>query len=149
MEYQKGMKGVLFRCIARKEGRLFLVAKTRVDVNQQENLALYYVLDGIVYQAPVLHDVIDSRIQNSMNELEKVLVEMQACLRFGVDGAHFWQFPGDEDRRRKQREWQEDEFSIRERGYYGNEVQGHVGQLVQQMEHETMMQIHEKMDHDE
>lgn len=133
----------------KNDPRLYIITEYHRSEGRKvpdEPISYFYILDGVVYQAPALYDVIDSRIQNCTTELEKVQIEMQDHLKYSVNGTHTWQFPGDEIYFKLQREAHRDEYSILELPVYPVVVQEHVIDLIQQLEHETYVKIKEKQD---
>jgi len=45
------------------EHRLYIICKSlRTDENTSTPIAFYYIIDGVIFQAPVLYDTLNSRV---------------------------------------------------------------------------------------
>lgn len=73
---------------------LFIIRKNhRNSPTQVVPLALYYVINGIAYQAPDLASVINSRLVNSLHYMQSAFHESLSYSRFHPFRGYSWQFP--------------------------------------------------------
>lgn len=79
----KQMKGMEYELIHAQDPILFVVRRqNRVSTTEVVPEALYYVLAGVVYQAPDMWSVINSRLLNTCFALQKSLAELGSAARF-------------------------------------------------------------------
>lgn len=58
--------------------QLFVIRKQSKSLSGEETtLAIYYILHGMLYQAPVLYDVLSSRLDRASFTLQNILSEMR------------------------------------------------------------------------
>lgn len=63
-----------------EETRLFVIAmRQRHSENQTETLAYYYILDGEIYQAPSLGELLLKRVENLEKALSKTYSTVREC----------------------------------------------------------------------
>lgn len=80
------------------EPHLFIIRKLAPSVTGpqagrgEETLAEYYVLQGTIYQAPDLHALCTSRVQNCAHFLKKATEELMAHVRFTPSEGRTWDF---------------------------------------------------------
>ncbi|CAD5230268.1 unnamed protein product [Bursaphelenchus xylophilus] len=72
---------------------LFVIRKQRrTSAAQYQPIAFYYVLNGIVYQAPSIYHITQSRIVGAMEPLKRAFTETLSYLRFNVNKGYYWEF---------------------------------------------------------
>ncbi|CAD5226245.1 unnamed protein product [Bursaphelenchus okinawaensis] len=72
---------------------LFVIRKQRrTSVSQYQPLAFYYVLNGVVYQAPSIYTIAQSRLVGAVEPLKKGFTEALSYLRFNVNKGYYWEF---------------------------------------------------------
>uniref|UniRef100_A0AAV1TUZ7 Mediator of RNA polymerase II transcription subunit 6 n=1 Tax=Peronospora matthiolae TaxID=2874970 RepID=A0AAV1TUZ7_9STRA len=77
--------------------QLYVVRKQRRSSRTQvEPLAVYYVLDGTVYQAPNIHAMLTSRLKKCSYRINKAFHGLAAGVRFSPTEGYAWDFSSKE-----------------------------------------------------
>ncbi|KAM7537968.1 hypothetical protein Aperf_G00000062112 [Anoplocephala perfoliata] len=87
-----GIEFYLYYC---QEPTLFIIRKQdRLSPSEVMPLAYYYIINGIVRQAPDLSTLINSRIHSVTAGLNKIIQALAPCARFHPsDGSYSWENP--------------------------------------------------------
>uniref|UniRef100_H3GGT7 Mediator of RNA polymerase II transcription subunit 6 n=1 Tax=Phytophthora ramorum TaxID=164328 RepID=H3GGT7_PHYRM len=73
--------------------QLYIIRKQRRSGRTQvEPLAIYYVLDGTVYQAPNIHAMLTSRLKKCSYRVNKAFHGLAAGVRFSPTEGYAWDF---------------------------------------------------------
>lgn len=92
-EQLQTMTGLEFVLLHVQEPILYVVRKQiRQANNQVTPQADYYILAGVVYQAPDLNTVIQSRVLNCVHSLQSAFQEFQDIKRFQSSSGYTWTF---------------------------------------------------------
>lgn len=76
-----------------QEPILYVIRKQdRTGPDAVTTLVDYYILAGVVYQAPDLNSIIQSRVLNSALNLQSALEEFQSISSFNPSTGHSWAF---------------------------------------------------------
>jgi len=87
------MTGVEYRLIHGQDPILYVIRKQmRHSPNQTTHLALYYILAGIVYQAPDVGSMINSRLLSSIHKLQSAFEEAQSYSHYNPSKGYWWVF---------------------------------------------------------
>lgn len=90
MQMMQGIEYVLFYA---QEPILYLIRKqNRIGPDSTTPLVDYYILAGVVYQAPDLNSIIQSRVLNSALNLKSALEEFQDIATFNPLTGYAWKF---------------------------------------------------------
>lgn len=92
-EHLANMQGVEYVLLHVQEPILYVVRKQhRHSPTQVTPLADYYILTGVVYQAPDLCSVINSRLLNAVHCLKGVFDESLSYARYHQSKGYWWEF---------------------------------------------------------
>lgn len=101
----KHMRGVEYEYLPTADtpqGQLqnfFLVRKQyRTSPTEVRPLALYYILDGTVYQAPNIRAILLSRLEKCSFHVNKAFNELEKGVEFGPSEGYAWDFSTEEDK---------------------------------------------------
>ncbi|KAG9509568.1 Mediator of RNA polymerase II transcription subunit 6, partial [Fragariocoptes setiger] len=98
-EQMMDMIGLEYRLHLSQEPILYVIRKQhRHSPTHVQPLADYYILAGVVYQAPDLNSVISSRVNNCSHNLLKAFDECQAMGKFHPSAGHSWTFKEDQEK---------------------------------------------------
>jgi mediator of RNA polymerase II transcription subunit 6 len=90
-EQMSMMTGIEYTLLHVQEPILYVIRKQdRIGPDTATPLVDFYILAGIVYQAPDLNSIIQSRILNSALNLKTALEEFQAIAIFNPSIGHSW-----------------------------------------------------------
>ncbi|CAG2186127.1 MED6 [Mytilus edulis] len=96
------MTGLEYMLLHVQEPILYVVRKQHRHSPQQVTpLADYYIIAGVVYQAPDLGSVINSRLLNTLFNLQSAFVEAQSFSRYTPSKGYWWEFSDQEDKSEK------------------------------------------------
>lgn len=99
------MTGVEYELIHAQDPILYVIKKQmRHSPNQVTALAFYYVLAGVVYQAPDVGSLINSRLLSTVCKLQSAFAEAQSYSRYSPSKGYWWQFkdaPADASKKEK------------------------------------------------
>ncbi|CAN8075839.1 unnamed protein product [Agarophyton chilense] len=89
------MPGIEYQVTADPAPGLFIITKFLRSIRPPnlEPLAMYYVLEGDVYQAPSIHAILSSRILQSLHHLRKAFETMQNATAVSNQGNYSWEPP--------------------------------------------------------
>ncbi|KAK3587429.1 hypothetical protein CHS0354_007915 [Potamilus streckersoni] len=92
------MTGVEYVLLHAQDPILYIVRKQHRHSPQQVTpLADYYIIAGIVYQAPDLCSVINSRLLNAVYNLQTAFEEAHSYARYHPSRGYWWEFHDKED----------------------------------------------------
>jgi len=87
------MVGLEYILLHVQEPILYVIRKQhRHSPTQATPLADYYIIAGIVYQAPDLASVVNSRLLTTINHLQSAFEEASACSRYHPNKGYSWDF---------------------------------------------------------
>lgn len=87
------MTGKEYTLLHVQEPVLYVIRKQdRTSPETVTPLVDYYILAGVVYQAPDLNSIIQSRVLNSALNLRSALAEFQGIATFNPSTGHSWTF---------------------------------------------------------
>lgn len=87
------MTGIEYTLLHVQEPILYVIRKQdRIGPDTATPLVDYYILAGVVYQAPDLNSIIQSRVLNSALNLKAALEEFQEISTFSPSTGHSWRF---------------------------------------------------------
>ena len=90
-EQMSMMTGIEYTLLHVQEPILYVIRKQdRIGPDSATPLVDYYILAGIVYQAPDLNSIIQSRVLNSALNLASALDEFQALSTFNPSTGFSW-----------------------------------------------------------
>jgi len=91
------MTGLEYVLLHVQDPILYVVRKQhRFSISQVTPLADYYIIAGVVYQAPDLGAVINSRVLSSVHHLQSAFGEAQSFSRYHPSKGYWWDF-GDKE----------------------------------------------------
>ncbi|KAJ0403793.1 hypothetical protein ATCC90586_003785 [Pythium insidiosum] len=109
LDQLKNMRGIEYELLPnlakQLPQQLFLVQKQRrLGRTQVTPLAIYYVLDGTIYQAPNIHAMLTSRLEDSVRvpqkkcsyRVNKAFHALAAGVRFSPTEGYAWDFSSDD-----------------------------------------------------
>lgn len=87
------MPGIEYQVTSHPSPSLFIITKflRAIKPPSLEPLAMYYVLEGDVYQAPSIHAILSSRILQSLHHLRKSFEVMQNATTVSNQGKYTWE----------------------------------------------------------
>eukprot|EP00116_Pleurobrachia_bachei_P009841 sb/3470103/ len=90
----QNMKGVEYTLLhVDEQSDLMIIRKQeRHSSSHVVPLANYYVLQGTIYQAPDMYNVLNSRLAGSLHHMQKALDKTLAMSRFDPNKGHYWSF---------------------------------------------------------
>lgn len=92
-EQRLKMTGKEYILLHVQEPVLYIIRKQdRLGPDSATPLEDYYVLAGVVYQAPDLNSILQSRVLNSALNLKSALEEFQSISTFNSSTGHSWKF---------------------------------------------------------
>lgn len=92
-EQIRSMTGIEYELLHAMEPILYVIRKqNRHSPAQVVPITDYYIIAGIVYQAPDLISVINARLLNAVHNLEMAFEEAQSFSRYHPSKGYWWQF---------------------------------------------------------
>lgn len=92
------MTGVEYTLLHVQEPILYIIRKQfRISPQQTTPQTDYYIIAGVVYQAPDLCTVINSRLLNTVHHLETAFEEAQSFSRYHPSKGYWWDFNQQDD----------------------------------------------------
>jgi len=92
-EQMINMTGLEYILLHMQEPILYIIRlQVRHSPNQVMPVTHYYIVAGTVYQAPDLSSVINSRMLNTIHNLESALEEAQSFSRYHPSKGYWWEF---------------------------------------------------------
>ncbi|GLE11009.1 hypothetical protein PINS_up023301 [Pythium insidiosum] len=101
LDQLKNMRGIEYELLPnlakQLPQQLFLVQKQRrLGRTQVMPLAIYYVLDGTIYQAPNIHAMLTSRLKKCSYRVNKAFHALAAGVRFSPTEGYAWDFSSED-----------------------------------------------------
>ncbi|CAH3161506.1 unnamed protein product [Porites evermanni] len=94
------MTGIEYEVLHVQDPILYVIRKQhRISPTQVTPIADYYVLAGVVYQAPDLCSVINSRLHSALHHIQAAFDEASSYSRYHPSKGYWWQF---KDKQQKQ-----------------------------------------------
>ncbi|XP_038073247.1 mediator of RNA polymerase II transcription subunit 6-like [Patiria miniata] len=92
-EQLKTMTGLEYELLHVQEPILYVIRKQhRHSVEHTTPLANYYIIAGVVYQAPDLCSVLNSRMLTGLHHIESAFEEAQSFSRYSPSKGYWWEF---------------------------------------------------------
>ncbi|KAK0163769.1 hypothetical protein PV328_002465 [Microctonus aethiopoides] len=92
-EQLQNMTGLEYILLHVQEPILYVIRKQhRYSQSQVTPLADYYIIAGVVYQAPDLASVINSRLLSTIHHLQSAFEEASSCSRYHPSKGYSWDF---------------------------------------------------------
>ncbi|XP_071834464.1 mediator of RNA polymerase II transcription subunit 6-like isoform X1 [Apostichopus japonicus] len=96
-EHLKSMTGVEYELIHAQQPILFVIRKQRRHSPEQVTpLTFYYIIAGVIYQAPDLASIINSRLLTSVYNIQSAFEEVQNFSRYHPSKGYWWEFKDQE-----------------------------------------------------
>ncbi|ODN05699.1 Mediator of RNA polymerase II transcription subunit 6 [Orchesella cincta] len=90
---KSNMTGMEYILLHVQEPILYVIRKQhRFSTSQVTPIADYYIIAGVVYQAPDLGSVVNSRLLNSVNHLQSAFDECLSYTRYHPSKGYSWEF---------------------------------------------------------
>eukprot|EP00026_Physarum_polycephalum_P011582 Phypoly_transcript_11817.p1 GENE.Phypoly_transcript_11817~~Phypoly_transcript_11817.p1 ORF type:complete len:283 (+),score=42.88 Phypoly_transcript_11817:74-922(+) len=91
MSLLRNLRGIEYELIHVREPALFVIRKLfRESPDRTIPRAIYYILNGSIYQAPTLFNVLNSRLSSSIFYARESLKEIAALIKFQPSDGHSW-----------------------------------------------------------
>ncbi|XP_046747206.1 mediator of RNA polymerase II transcription subunit 6 isoform X1 [Diprion similis] len=92
-EQLTNMTGLEYILLHVQEPILYVIRKQeRHSPTQATPLADYYIIAGVVYQAPDLGSVVNSRLLSTVHHLQSAIEEASSCSRYHPSKGYTWDF---------------------------------------------------------
>lgn len=99
LDHLKQMVGVEYTLHYAQEPILYIIRKQqRQSPNQVIPLSDYYIIAGVVYQAPDLGSVIGSRVLSAIHGIQSAFDEAMSYCRYHSSKGYWWHFKDQEER---------------------------------------------------
>ncbi|XP_009632501.2 mediator of RNA polymerase II transcription subunit 6 [Egretta garzetta] len=99
LEHLNQMVGVEYILLHAQEPILFIIRKQqRQSPTQVIPLADYYIIAGVIYQAPDLGSVINSRVLTAVHGIQSAFEEAMSYCRYHPSKGYWWHFKDQEER---------------------------------------------------
>lgn len=99
VENLTNMTGLEYMLLHVQEPILYVIRKQhRHSPTQVSPLAVYYIIAGVVYQAPDLGSVVNSRLLNTVHTLQTSFEEAQSFSRYHPSKGYWWEFKEKEEK---------------------------------------------------
>lgn len=96
-EHLKSMTGLEYELIHAQQPILFVIRKQRRHSPEQVTpLTYYYIIAGVIYQAPDLASIINSRLLTSVYNIQSAFEEVQSYSRYHPSKGYWWEFKDQE-----------------------------------------------------
>jgi len=93
LDHLNNMTGIEYILLHVQEPILYVIRKQdRKSPSFAEAKADYYIIAGVVYQAPDLGSVFNSRMLNTTNNLQSAFEEAQSFSRYHPSKGYYWEF---------------------------------------------------------
>ncbi|XP_034942604.1 mediator of RNA polymerase II transcription subunit 6 [Chelonus insularis] len=93
LEQLQNMTGVEYILLHVQEPILYVIRKQhRYSPTQVTPQADYYIIAGVVYQAPDLASVVNSRLLSTIHHLQSAFEEASSCSRYHPSKGYSWDF---------------------------------------------------------
>ncbi|XP_028926705.1 mediator of RNA polymerase II transcription subunit 6 isoform X3 [Ornithorhynchus anatinus] len=98
LEHLNQMVGVEYILLHAQEPILFIIRKQqRQSSSQVIPLADYYIIAGVIYQAPDLGSVINSRVLTAVHGIQSAFDEAMSYCRYHPSKGYWWHFRDQEE----------------------------------------------------
>ncbi|XP_066535285.1 mediator of RNA polymerase II transcription subunit 6 isoform X1 [Hoplias malabaricus] len=102
LDHLNQMVGVEYILLHAQEPILYIIRKQqRQSPTQVIPLADYYIIAGVVYQAPDLGSVISSRVLSAVHGIQSAFDEAMSFCRYHPSKGYWWHFKDQEERAEK------------------------------------------------
>ncbi|KAL7306702.1 hypothetical protein TKK_0001374 [Trichogramma kaykai] len=92
-EHLQNLTGIEYTLLHVQEPILYVIRKQhRHSPTQVTPINDYYIIAGVVYQAPDLGSVINSRLLTTVNHLQSAFEEASSFSRYNPNKGYFWDF---------------------------------------------------------
>ncbi|NXS85899.1 MED6 polymerase, partial [Erpornis zantholeuca] len=99
LDHLNQMVGVEYILLHAQEPILFIIRKQqRQSPTQVLPLADYYIIAGVIYQAPDLGSVINSRVLTAVHGIQSAFEEAMSYCRYHPSKGYWWHFKDQEER---------------------------------------------------
>uniref|UniRef100_H0ZMA2 Mediator of RNA polymerase II transcription subunit 6 n=4 Tax=Passeriformes TaxID=9126 RepID=H0ZMA2_TAEGU len=99
LDHLNQMVGVEYILLHAQEPILFIIRKQqRQSPTQVMPLADYYIIAGVIYQAPDLGSVINSRVLTAVHGIQSAFEEAMSYCRYHPSKGYWWHFKDEEER---------------------------------------------------
>ncbi|KAK2532256.1 mediator of RNA polymerase II transcription subunit 6 [Columba livia] len=99
LEHLNQMVGVEYILLHAQEPILFIIRKQqRQSPTQVMPMADYYIIAGVIYQAPDLGSVINSRVLTAVHGIQSAFEEAMSYCRYHPSKGYWWHFKDQEER---------------------------------------------------
>lgn len=99
LDHLNQMTGVEYILLHAQEPILFIIRKQqRQTPTQAIPLADYYIIAGVIYQAPDLGSVINSRLLTAVHGIQSAFDEAMSYCRYHPSKGYWWHFKDQEER---------------------------------------------------
>uniref|UniRef100_A0A8C9FPR5 Mediator of RNA polymerase II transcription subunit 6 n=1 Tax=Pavo cristatus TaxID=9049 RepID=A0A8C9FPR5_PAVCR len=99
LDHLNQMVGVEYILLHAQEPILFIIRKQqRQSPTQVIPLADYYIIAGVIYQAPDLGSVINSRVLTAVHGIQSAFEEAMSYCRYHPSKGYWWHFKDQEER---------------------------------------------------
>ncbi|XP_023325913.1 mediator of RNA polymerase II transcription subunit 6 isoform X2 [Eurytemora carolleeae] len=96
----QNMQGTEFQLLHVQEPILYVIRKqTRHSPTQVTPLSDYYIIAGVVYQAPDLSTLLNSRIVSAVSHLQGAFEEARGYSRYHPSRGYWWDFGKDKEKK--------------------------------------------------
>ncbi|PVU97926.1 hypothetical protein BB561_000178 [Smittium simulii] len=86
------MLGIEFILAYEKHPEVYIIAKRRrTSPTKAVNISFYYVINGNIYQAPPLTDILSSRMQTSLSEIQEGFLEISSKVNYIPFKGYSWE----------------------------------------------------------
>uniref|UniRef100_A0A1B6DCC3 Mediator of RNA polymerase II transcription subunit 6 n=1 Tax=Clastoptera arizonana TaxID=38151 RepID=A0A1B6DCC3_9HEMI len=92
LDHLNNMTGYEYILLHVQEPILYVIRKqTRISRTQAEPLADYYIIAGVVYQAPDLASILNSRLMSTLHHLQSAFEESMSYSRYHPSKGYSWE----------------------------------------------------------
>nr|XP_039258646.1 mediator of RNA polymerase II transcription subunit 6-like [Styela clava] len=96
LDHLTNMTGIEYTLLHCQEPILYIIRKQmRHSPTHVVSIADYYIIAGIVYQAPDIKSVVNSRLTSSLHHLDSAFSEAISYSRYHPSKGYWWQFNDD------------------------------------------------------
>ncbi|XP_058808989.1 mediator of RNA polymerase II transcription subunit 6 [Phymastichus coffea] len=93
LDQLQNMTGLEYILLHVQEPILYVIRKQHRHCSTQATpIADYYIIAGVVYQAPDLASVVNSRLLSAVHHLQSAFEETSACARYHPSKGYSWDF---------------------------------------------------------
>jgi len=110
VEQLSNMTGLEYILLHAQEPILYVIRKQhRHSAQQVTPIAEYYIIAGVVYQAPDLGNVVNSRLLNTVHHLQSAFDECQSYSRYHPSKGYSWEFKEKQEEKAGKKDKKKDE----------------------------------------